>query len=86
LIIDEIYDYCNEYVVSYPFCLDEDPNNGCRYQNNNVMDDDTWHLATKTNAREVDINIQIDAERFCEIYFENAFNDTSNRTILVIVW
>ena len=86
LIEPEIYEYCNDYIVSYPFCQDEDPNNGCKYQNNNVIDDEVWEMATRTNALEVDLEIQIDAERYCEIYFENAFEDETNRTVLMIIW
>ena len=43
-------------------------------------------MATRTNALEVDLEIQIDAERYCEIYFENAFEDETNRTVLMIIW
>ena len=54
-VLPEIFTYCNQYVASEPFCQEEDPNNGCKYQNQNIVDEEIWERATRTNAREINL-------------------------------
>ena len=63
-----------------------DENFGCSQQNSQIIDDQTWILGTTGTVLEFGVTIQVDAERYCEIFFKNNFLDKYNRTILAVVW
>lgn len=85
-VFPEVRNYCGFFVMSYPFCGDEDPSNGCQQKKTNVVNDEYWSLATANNANEIDVEIQVDAERYCAVYFKNELTDYTQRTLLAIVF